>query len=70
LSALDERHGLEHQLVYRQPVAWVLAGAVARSFEVLDAACADLGDRIDAAATEFRSFVAAFRDKFGVSPSD
>ena len=67
---LDQDLGFEHQLLYRRPVAWALAGDAARSIEFVHAAEADLGDRTDAAAAELRSFVTAFRERFGVNSSD
>ena len=67
---LDQRFGYDHQIVYRRPVAWMLAGNFSRSFQVLDEAEAKLGDRDDAAALEFRSFITAFHNRFGVSSSD
>ncbi|WP_157574771.1 hypothetical protein [Jiangella muralis] len=67
---LDQDLGFEHQLVYRRPAAWLLAGESARSLGMLDTAESDLGDRDDAAAVELRSFIAAFRDRFEVNPPD
>lgn len=67
---LDQGLGFDHQLVYRRPVAWALAGDVAYSLKLVGTAEAELGDRSDAAAAELRSFVAAFRSRFGVSSSD
>lgn len=66
---LDDGRGLEHQLVYRRPVARVLAGDRDRAAGLVDAAETDLRDRDDAAALELRSFVAAFRRRFLVSSS-
>lgn len=66
---LDGGLGFEHQLVYRRPVAWALAGDIDRAVGLVDAAEADLGDRDDLAAVELRSFVAAFRNRYEVSPS-
>ncbi|MDZ8171637.1 hypothetical protein [Microbacterium xanthum] len=61
--------GLEHQLVYRRPVACALAGDRDRAAGLVDAAETDLGDRDDAAAVELRAFVAAFRSRFLLSSS-
>jgi len=66
---MDDGLGLEHQLVYRRPVAWVLAGDRDRAAGLVEAAETDLGDRDDAAAVELRSFVAAFRSRFLLSSS-
>ncbi len=67
---LGEGLGFEHQLVYRRPVAWLLAGDLDRAAGLVDAAEADLGDRDDAAALELRSFAAAFRGRFLVRSAD
>lgn len=64
---LDEGLGFEHQVVYRRPVAWLLAGEADRAATLVDAAEADLGARDDAAAAELRAFVAAFRRRYLVS---
>lgn len=66
---LDERMGFDHQLVYRRPVAWLLAGDIDRASALLEAAEADLGERDDAAASELRQFAAAFRRRIEVSSS-
>lgn len=66
---LDERMGFDHQLVYRRPAARLLAGDSPRARELLEAAAADLGDRDDAAAAEFRRFADAFRHRIEVSSS-
>ena len=65
---LDQGLGFDHQLVYRRPVAWALAGEVTRAHGLIGGALSDLGDRSDAAAAELRSFVAAFQDRFPGSP--
>ena len=58
--ALDEgRVGFEHQLAYRRPVAWLLAGDPMRAREKLDQSVAALGDRSDLAAEELRRFATA-----------
>lgn len=61
---LDRGLGFEHQLVYRRPVAWMLAGDLNRAVGFVEAAEADLGDRDDEAAVELRSFMAAFRSRY------
>ena len=61
---LDDGLGFEHQIVYRRPVALVLAGHHERAARLLDASETDLGDRDDAAAVDLRSFVGAFRSRF------
>ena len=66
---LDDRMGFDHQLVYRRPVAWLLAGDVDRASALIEAAEAGLGERDDAAASEFRRFAVAFRRRIGVSSS-
>lgn len=66
---LDGRMGFDHQLVYRRPAAWLLAGDVDRAGALADEAEADLGKRDDAAAVELRRFVADFRRRSGVSSS-
>jgi hypothetical protein len=65
----DDGMGFDHQLVYRRPVAELLAGDEGRALVLIDKAEADLGDRDDAAAVELSSFVAAFRERLGVSRS-
>jgi len=66
---LDDGMGFDHQLVYRRPVAWLLAGDESRGLALIDEAEAGLGGRDDAAAVELRAFAAAFRERLGVSPS-
>jgi hypothetical protein len=68
-TLMDDGLGFEHQLVYRQPVAWVLAGDLDRAVRLVDLAEANLGDREDDAAVELRSFAVAFRSRFLVSAS-
>jgi hypothetical protein len=58
---LDRDLGFEHQLVYRRPVAWLLAGDPAQAGRSLDISLAGLGSRDDLAAAEFRRFAAALR---------
>jgi hypothetical protein len=60
-QAFEERRGLhEHQLTYRRPVAWLLAGSRARARQIVDESLAKLGHRTDPAADEYRRFA----DKF------
>lgn len=63
---LDERMGFDHQLVYRRPVAHLLAGNVDRACELIDEAEADLGNRDDAAAVELHLFIAELRRRIEV----
>lgn len=65
-TLLDKGFGFEHQLVYRRPVAWVLDGDIMRAVESVNSAELALDGRDDPAAMELRSFIAAFRDRFGV----
>lgn len=58
---LDEGMGFDHQLVFRRPVAWLLAGDRARAEAALERALADLGERRDPAAEQVRRFAAAAR---------
>lgn len=67
---MDDGLGFGHQLVYRRPVAWVLAGDRDRAAGLVAAAEADVGDRDDAAAVDLRSFLAAFRSRFLLSSAD
>lgn len=67
---MSEGLGFEHQLVYRLPVAWMLAGDLDRAAGLVDAAEAKLGDRDDPAVVELRSFSAAFRSRFPLNSSD
>jgi hypothetical protein len=55
--------GLEHQLIYRRPIAWMLLGERSRSREVLEASLAKIGDRQDLAAHEFRRFAQALAQR-------
>jgi hypothetical protein len=66
-SAPEARTGFEHQLVYRRPVALLLAGDLAQPTTVLDESVTALGDRNDLAATDFRRFAEALRSR--LSPS-
>lgn len=60
---LEEGMGFEHQLVYRRPVALLIAGHPQRAREDLDDALAKLGDRDDLAADELRRFAAVLRQR-------
>lgn len=64
---IGARMGHDHQLVYRHPVACLLAGDIDRAAELIDAADEELGDSRDAAAEELRSFIAAFRIRYLLS---
>ncbi len=66
-NALDKGIGIEHQLVYRRPVAQFLAGDLGRARQTLDDSLASLGERSDLAAAEFRRFAQALRQR--LSPS-
>lgn len=59
-ALLDEKVGFEHQLVYRCPVAWLVAGDRARASVALQDALNGLGKRSDAAAVELRRFAERF----------
>jgi hypothetical protein len=58
---LEEGLGIEHQLAYRRPVAWLLAGNPRRATDVLADELGQLGDRTDPAAEELRRFGDALR---------
>jgi hypothetical protein len=58
---LDEGLGFHHQIAYRRPVAWLLAGQPAHAAELLGELVARLGDRSDPAAVEFRRFAEILR---------
>lgn len=60
---IDEGTGYNHQLVYRRPVAYLLAGDERRAREILDASVAKLGARSDPAAEQLRHFAAALRPR-------
>lgn len=61
---LEGRGGLEHQLIYRRPVAFFLAGEVSRARTLLEDTVAGLGTRTDAAAVELRRFADALRARW------
>ncbi|MGH3932603.1 MAG: hypothetical protein ACRDTF_21815 [Pseudonocardiaceae bacterium] len=60
---LDEGMGFEHQVMYRRPVAWLLVGDPQRARNILDKALAELADRSDVAAEEFRRFGASLQSR-------
>jgi hypothetical protein len=53
-------YGFPHQVVYRLPVALALLGRHAEAQDTVRASLADLGDRHDRAAQDFRAFADAF----------
>jgi len=53
---IEQGKGSAHQLAYRRPVVWLLMEDRAEASRSLDAELAELGDRTDRAACEFRSF--------------
>jgi hypothetical protein len=59
--ALDNRLGIEHQLAYRRPVAWLLAGDPARAIQALDESLGKLAQSQDLYAAELRRFAEEFR---------
>jgi hypothetical protein len=59
IPLMDAHKGLEHQLIYRRPVAWLLAGDRERARSSLRDEVIRLGDRVDLAAQQFRRFVEA-----------
>ena len=61
---LDAGLGLEHQVMYRRPVAWLLAGDVGKSKTILNRYLEELGDRKDAAAGQFRRFATSFQNRW------
>ena len=60
---LEEMSGFEHQLIYRRPTAWLLAGDMTRASKVLDDSLKAVKDRRDVAATEFKRFAVALRER-------
>jgi hypothetical protein len=59
----EDRPGFEHQLVYRRPVAALLAGDLMRARTLLNEATATIGTRTDAAALEFKKFAECLRSR-------
>lgn len=60
---LHDRYGFEHQLVYRRPVAALLAADLGQARALLDDTVAAMGARTDLAAADFRRFAEALRDR-------
>jgi hypothetical protein len=58
---LESGHGHEHQMLYRRPVAWLLAGDREKASRIIDEELTKVGDRGDAAALDFRRFARALR---------
>jgi|SRR5690349_15198614 hypothetical protein len=67
---MDQRIGIEDQLVYRRPVAWMLAGRPRHAASLLDRTETDLGSRDDPAALQLRNFISAFRQRLGGPTSE
>jgi len=61
---LEARPGVEQLLIYRRPVALMLAGRVAEAQTNLDRALATLGTRTDLAADEYRRFAESLRRRW------
>jgi len=55
-ALIDEHTGLEHQLHYRRPVAWLLAGDRERARSSFRDAVIRLGDHVDPATQLFCRF--------------
>lgn len=64
-SLIERRLGFDHQLVYRRPVAWFLAGNVDRAHAALQESIEALGDRRDPAAEQLRQFAPALESRLG-----
>ncbi len=60
-------YGFPHQLVYRLPVALTLLGQDGDALDAVRSSVAELGDREDLAAQEFRAFAATFVSR-GAAP--
>jgi hypothetical protein len=60
---IDDGMGFSHQLIYRRPVAWLLAGDPNTAGEIIRDEITSLGDRTDLAASRFRSFAKRFEAK-------
>ena len=65
---IEEKMGFAHQLIYRHPVVCLLAGDNDMALRVLETSLAELGQRTDPAAAEFRSFADRFRVRAGQGP--
>ena len=59
--------GIESQLIYRRPVAWMLLRERSRAQETLQGSLARMGDRKDPAAQEFRRFGEALGQRLETS---
>lgn len=55
--------GFKHQVMYRRPVAWLLAGNPQQARNILNETLAELADRSDVAAEEFRRFGASLKSR-------
>ncbi len=70
---LDQRlvdgFGFDHQIVYRRPVAALLAGDVSHARNLLDEATTAMATRTDTAAIEFRKFAEVLRGRCAVPVS-
>jgi hypothetical protein len=62
-TLLEERVGFEHQIAFRRPVAWLLAGDRVRARRALDETIGGLGSRDDPAAEQLRQFGRALEDR-------
>lgn len=58
-------YGFPHQVIYRVPVALALLGRHAEAQDTVRASLAELGDRQDLAAQDFRAFADAFTARPG-----
>jgi hypothetical protein len=58
---IQQGQGFPHQLAYRRPVAWLLIGDRDEASSSLEQQLADMRDRTDTAACEFRSFAERLR---------
>lgn len=60
--------GFAHQLAYRRPVVSLMMGDRVEAERSLEEALADVGDRNDLAALEFRSFAERVRERVAQTP--
>lgn len=63
---LDRKDGFENLLVYRRPVAWFLSGDKLTAGQILEQSLAEIPDRKDAAAIEFRRFGEKLRGRLSI----
>jgi hypothetical protein len=63
IAPMDANRSFEQHMVYRRPIAWLLAGDRARARSWLRDEVIRLGDRIDLPAQQFRRFAAALLEK-------